>query len=261
VDVSGEPGQAPVVTYVTPLEIGSTYRETIWEGTGPELVDGGPVLFDFWLEDATDASVVSQTYDSRPETRQLTREALGEDLYLSLRGQRVGARVLQVSPASSSGSANFPSVTVLDILPLRASGEPIDPRADLPAVTLGGDGAPSIVSTGTDPPSYLIAQPLIRGSGPQVGTLDTVTFQYSVFTWSGEPIDSSWSRAKPESQSMLDLPKALADGLLEQTVGSQIELVVPPSEPMQITKSLEYKDQTIVLVIDILATRTPTSEG
>lgn len=260
VEVGGEPGFRPVVTYVPPLTVSSTYRRTIWEGTGPELVEDEPVLFDFYLENATDATVAGQSYDTQPVVRDLSREALGEDLFQTLRGHRAGARLLQVAPAPSSGQDRYPSVTVIDVLPLRADGEPVAPRDDvvLPTVTLGPDGAPSIAATGTDPPSTVVTQTLIRGSGPQVASQDTVTFQYAIFTWAGEPIDSSWDRGQPDSQSLIDLASVLSDWLVDQPVGSQIEIVVPPTESLQISQSQEYKGQTFVLVLDILSTRTPT---
>ena len=259
-EVGGEPGVRPVVTYVPPLSVSSTYRRTIWEGTGPELVEDQSVLFDFYLENATDATLVQQSYDTQPTVRDLSRESLGEDLFQTLRGQRVGARLLQVAPAPSTGQDRYPSVTVIDVLPLRADGEAVAPRDDvvLPAVTLGSNGAPSIAPTGTDPPTTVVAQPLIRGTGTQVAAQDTVTFQYAIFTWAGEVIDSSWDRGQPESQSLLDLAAVLSDWLVDQPVGSQIELVVPPTESLQIGQSEEYKGQTFVLVLDILSTRTPT---
>lgn len=258
IEVSGLVGQAPTVTYVTPLSVTDTYRDTIWPGDGPVLVEGGPVLFDFWLEDATDATVVSQTYDSKPETRQLTPEALGADLYETLRGAHVGARLVQVSPAVASGVAGFASVTVIDVLPLRANGEAVELRSDLPAVTLSDSGAPSVAASESNPPSILIAQPLIRGAGAQVGPQDTVTFQFAGFSWvTGEVFDSSWSRGQPESWSLLDLPDAFSEGLVDQTVGSQIELVVPPSYALKIAQSQEMSGQTVVYVVDILSTRSP----
>ena len=50
VTVTGEPGAAPTVTYITPLDVDSTVKDQIWPGTGPELVDGQAVLIDFWLD-------------------------------------------------------------------------------------------------------------------------------------------------------------------------------------------------------------------
>ena len=262
VDVAGDPGKAPTLTYVAPLEVASTFRRTIWPGTGPELVDGGPVLMDFWLENATDATVVKQTYSDGPATRTLTEEDLGADLYASLRGQRVGARILQVAPGAGSGSTRYPPVTVLDVLPLRADGEPVAPRADLPAVTLAAVGAPSVTPLTTAPPTALVAQSLKRGTGAQVGAQDIVTFQYAGFAWgTGELFDSSWDRGAPVSHSLLDLSQAFTEGLVEQTVGSQIELVVPPTYPLGVTAGAELSGQTVVFVVDILSTRAPSDAG
>ncbi|MCL2466548.1 MAG: FKBP-type peptidyl-prolyl cis-trans isomerase [Micrococcales bacterium] len=277
VEVAGEAGVKPVVTYVAPLDVSSTYRTVIWEGTGPLLVEDRPVLFDFYQENARDASIVRQTYDHgpgcymvtvggrapacgpRPVTHELSRETLGEDLFQTLRGHRAGARLLQVAPASGSGSDRFPSVTVIDVLPLRAQGETIAPRTDVefPTVTLARDGAPSITPTGDEPPSKVVSQPLIRGTGTPVGTRDTVTFQYTMFTWDGEAVESSWERNQPESQPLEDLPATFSDWFTDQPVGSQFELIVPPGEPLKIRQSEEYKDQTLVLVVDILSTRPP----
>ncbi|MCL2422987.1 MAG: hypothetical protein FWD11_03685, partial [Micrococcales bacterium] len=267
VEVSGEMGVKPVVTYVAPLDVSSTYREVIWEGTGSVLVEDQPVLFDFYQENARDASVVRQTYDHgpgcylvtlggqtptcgpRPVTRELSRETLGEDLFQTLRGQRTGARLLQVAPASGSGADRFPSVTVIDVLPLRAQGEAIAPRTDieLPAVTRDNVGSPSITPTEAEPPSKVVAQTLIRGAGPQVGANDTVTFQYTMFTWDGDVINSSWERGQPETQPLEKLDKTFSGWFTDQPVGSQFELVVPPGEPLQIRQAEEYKDQTLVL--------------
>jgi len=257
VTVSGEPGAAPTITYVTPLQVDKTRTEQIWEGTGADLVEGGPVLIDFWLEDATDASLVKESYSTNPTAMLLTEEDLGTDLYDTLRGQKVGARLLQVSPGSGSGATSYPTVTVVDVLPTRADGEPVPPRSDLPAVTLDASGAPSITATGTDPPSTLVAAPLIRGTGEQVGASDVVTVQYTGFAWTtGEPFDSTWTHGLPVSFSLQDV-QAWAEGLVDQPVGSQVMLVVPPTYALGVTDSEELAGQTVVFVVDILATGHP----
>ena len=78
---------------------------------------------DFWLEDATDATLVKESYSTNPTAMLLTEEDLGTDLYETLRGQQVGARMLQVSPGSGEGATDYPTVTVIDVLPTRADGE------------------------------------------------------------------------------------------------------------------------------------------
>jgi peptidylprolyl isomerase len=257
--VSGESGQAPTVTYPTPLRVHEPVHEVVWEGTGPELVDGRPVLLDFWLEDASDASLVKESYTSSPTPRMLTEEDLGKDLYATLSGRKVGARLLQISPASDASASSYPTVTVLDVLPTRAAGEQVAPRDGVPAVALDDSGAPTLTPTGTEPPGELVVQPLQRGTGDQVTAGDVITVQFTGFVWSsGEPFDSTWTNGSPVTFALEDVP-AWSEALVEQTVGSQVMVVVPPSYALGATQSEEFAGQTIVFVIDLLATRTPAA--
>jgi len=258
--VSGEAGHAPTVTYRTPLRVAEALHEVVWEGTGPELVDNRPVLLDFWLEDASDASLVKESFTSSPTPRMLTEEDLGKDLYATLSGQKVGARLLQISPGSDTGASSYPTVTVLDVLPIRADGEPVPPREGVPAVTLDDDGAPSLAPTGTEPPTGLVVQPLIRGTGEQVAEGDVITVQYTGFVWeTGEAFDSTWTKGSPATFSLDDVP-AWSEALVEQSVGSQVMVVVPPSYALGATQSEELAGRTIVFVIDLLATRAPVTD-
>lgn len=255
VTVTGDPGGSPTVTYLTPLSVDETFREEVWPGTGAELVDGAPVLIDFWLENATDASLVKESYSTSPTPRMLTVEDLGTDLYETLRGQQVGARLLQVAPGGSG--ADYPTVTVLDVLPTRAEGEPVTPDPALPVVTEDGAGAPAITPTGTPPPADLVVQPLVRGTGAQVTAGDVITVQYSGFGWDdGALFDSTWQRGLPVSFLLSDVPP-WAEGLVDQPAGSRVMLVVPPSYPLGVTDAEELSGRTVVFVIDVLATGSP----
>ncbi|HEY5554440.1 MAG TPA: FKBP-type peptidyl-prolyl cis-trans isomerase, partial [Cellulomonas sp.] len=75
--VTGDPGSRPTLTYVTPLAVSKAVHKVVWQGTSDQLVDGEPVLVDFWLEDASDAAVVKESYSSSPTARPLTVEDLG----------------------------------------------------------------------------------------------------------------------------------------------------------------------------------------
>jgi len=254
--VTGDSGGRPTLTYVAPLTVDSVYRRTVWAGTGPALVEDGPVLLRYWVEDARDARVVTENYSTSPVPRVLSLAELGEDLYGTLSGQRVGARLLQVTPPGETADAGFTTVTVLDVLPTRATGTPVTPRADLPVVTLADDGSPTIAPTGAPAPTRLVVQPLLRGSGAQVEPTDVVTVQYAGFTWDdGTEFDSTWARGVPVSFSLSDVP-AWAEGLADQPVGSQVLLVVPPTYGLGATASAELTGKTVVFVIDILATGT-----
>ena len=256
VEVTGATGEEPTLTYDAPLEIAEATSEVVWEGSGPELEDGGPVLLDYRLQRADDASLVEETYSSVPKPFTLTPEVLSSDLYDALSDQTVGTRLLLLVPATSDTSS-FASVMVVDVLPTRAWGEPVEPREGLPTVTREEDGEPVISVPQGPPPGSLVVQALLRGDGDQVVEGSTVTVQYTGVRWSdGSEYDSSWAQGGPESFDLGSgvLP-GLAEGLLEQTVGSQVMLVIPPASG----GAVGGEEDTLVLVVDILATSAPVA--
>jgi peptidylprolyl isomerase len=258
VKVTGDAGKEPKLTYSKPLAITDVSSQVIWEGSGPKLVDGGPVLLDFRLEKARDASLVKGTYSSVPEPFTLTPETLSPDLYDALSGESVGARILLLLPATSETSS-FASVMVVDVLPTRASGQAVPPRAGLPAVTLGSDGEPTIATPNGSPPSDALVQVLIKGDGEQVAKGATVTVQYAGVRWSdGSTYDSTWAQGGPKSFDLsAGILPGLAEGLVEQTVGSQVMLVIPPASG----GAVGAEDDTLVLVVDILAASNSNPKG
>jgi len=256
VQVTGDAGQEPTLVYAAPLAITRVTSEVIWKGSGPRLVDGGPVLLDYRLENATDASLVEETYSDVPKAFTLTPDTISPDLYDALSGQSVGARILLLLPATSD-TASGTTVMVVDVLPTRASGEAVPPREGLPAVTLGDDGEPSIATPVGDPPGPLLVQALIKGDGVQVEEGATVTVQYTSVRWlDGSTYDSSWVQGGPKSFDNLgtEVLPGLAEGLVEQTVGSQVMLVIPPASG----GGVGAEDDTLVFVVDILAANNPS---
>lgn len=255
VTVTGEPGAAPEIAFVTPMAVTAPRVEVIAEGTGPRLTDGGPVLVDFYAESAADGSVINETYSSEPRAYLLSEQSLGVEIHQALVGQRVGSRILQVVPPSEGQPAG--TVTVFDILPTRADGEVLDPRAGLPTVDLATDGTPTVtVPAETAPPAELVVQPLIRGLGPQVSAGQVITVQYVGVRWSdGSVFESSWESGQLPVSFPIGVQSVLEgwdEGLVEQAVGSQVLLIVPPDMAYGVTRP-ELADETLVYVVDILS--------
>lgn len=253
VEVLGELGTEPELVFSTPLEVTEASLEVLAEGTGPELVDDEAVLIDFYAESAVDHSVIGETYSAEPKAYLLSAEALGLDLYDALRGRRVGARVLQLVPGTDGHPA---AVVVLDILATRAAGEPVEPRDGLPTVELAPDGAPTVTVPAVEPPAELVVQPLIRGEGPQVAAGQVITVRYTGVTWAdGTVVETSWGPGSLPAAFPIgvgSVPAGWDEGLVEQTVGSQVLLVLPPEAGYAGTDD-ELADQTLVFVVDILA--------
>lgn len=256
VAVTGEPGALPELEYEVPFVAEEPRVEVVWEGDGPEVVEGQAVLVDYYAESGEDAALVGETFTREPKGFLLTAEALGTDIYEALVGRTVGSRVLQVVPAGSG--QEFTTVAVFDLLPTRAEGDPVPPRAGLPTVTLDDDGAPQITVPATPPPTDLVVQPLIRGAGRQVEAGQVLTVQYTGVRWSdGTVFDSSWEPGDLPAPFPIGVGSVIPGwdtGLVEQTVGSQVLLVVPPQLGYGGTDH-ELADETLVFVVDILAAR------
>ena len=111
----------------------------------------------------------------------LTEEDLGTDLYETLRGRAGRCPHARDQPRQRRGcdglSDGDGGRRAADARGRRGQAS----ACDLPAVTLDVSGAPTITPTGTEPPTTLVAQPLIRGAGQQVAATDVVTVQYTGF--------------------------------------------------------------------------------
>ncbi|WP_402372007.1 FKBP-type peptidyl-prolyl cis-trans isomerase [Isoptericola rhizosphaerae] len=258
VDVSGPEGEPPVVDYPKPYDIVRSGSRTLRPGSGEPLEDGGPVLLHMYAEDGRDGSVISSTYLDAPAWYTFDAGSLGQNLYESLRGKRVGARVLVVEQDDE-----VPVVLVVDVLPTRASGTDVEPQEGHPRVLRDTDGTPMVRVPDAEPPGELVVQPLIRGSGPQVDIGQVVTVRYVAVRWSdGSVVDSSWEPGVAPQSATIGIGRLVEgwdQGLLEQAVGSQVMLVVPPELGYGGTGS-ELADETLVYVVDILDARYQVAE-
>jgi peptidylprolyl isomerase len=140
----------------------------------------------------------------------------------------------------------------------RAKGTAVPAVAGLPTVKLASNGKPTITVPQTAPPTTLVAQPLIKGAGSVVKAGQTILVQYTGVIWkSGKKFDSSWDRGKPTSFpiGVSQVISGWDEGLVGQTVGSQVLLVVPPDKGYgaqgQPSAGISGTD-ALVFVVDIL---------
>ena len=104
----------------------------------------------------------------------------------------------------------------------------------------------------------LVSQALIKGTGPVVAAGQTITVHYTGVIWgSGKQFDSSWDRGSPVNFVIgkSQVIPGWDEGLVGQTVGSQVLLVVPPDKGYgtagQSSAGISGTD-TLVFVVDIL---------
>jgi len=269
VDVSGEVGEPPVLDFPQPFGVAESTSRVIEEGDGDEISPNSIVSFDFVFVNGRDGTELSTSYDAEP-AQLVFEDSLMAGIYEGLNGVPTGSRVLVgISPTDGLGADETQGVEATDTLlfvadihdvrvPLaRAEGEAVEPAAGLPTVELADDGAPTITVPDSDPPAELVVQPLIEGDGAVVETGQTITVHYTGVIWdTGAVFDSSWESGSPATFE-IGTGSVIAgwdEGLVNQKVGSQILLVIPPAKgyPDGSPDGSIKGTDTLVFVVDIL---------
>jgi len=251
---------APKISWPSGIEFAKDQSSVVWPGMGAALVDGQPLLLDMYVQSLDSGTVLRNTYDGLPQSYLLAPELLGDDLYQVLLKARVGTRILSVAPSQGEFVDESAIVIVIDVLADTAVGEAVPARADLPRVTNEASSEPNILlSADQQLPTELTPATLIRGAGEQIELGSFIIAQFkAVYTTDGKTEDKSWlagdvrqSTWPPEQapfEGQVGKGKLLLgwdEGLIDQTAGSRVMLVVP--------EDWGYPGEgTLIYVIDIL---------
>ncbi|HVT69676.1 MAG TPA: FKBP-type peptidyl-prolyl cis-trans isomerase, partial [Trebonia sp.] len=133
----------------------------------------------------------------------------------------------------------------------------------LPTVTApkpGSTAGPTVtIPTKAAPPKSLTVKTLIKGKGAVVKKGQDIAVQYDGLIWrTGQSFDSSWSRNTPFTTPIGEgqVIPGWDTGLVGQTVGSRVLLVIPPADGYgsagESQAGIKGTD-TLVFVVDILA--------
>lgn len=265
----GDLGAAPELTFDQPFTVSAPVARVDVEGTGDEIGADQSVTIQYVAVSGDDGTVLGSTWESAaPESLALGDSTFVKALRDAIIGQNVGVRVLFAAPGGEATEqapaypATIMAIEVTDArtVPTRAEGETVVPPEGLPVVTLADDGAPSIeIPEGAAAPEALVAQPLIKGTGPEVQAEQSITVQYTgwLFDDPSEPFDSSWSRGEP-FQTTIGTQSVIPgwdEGLIGQTVGSQVLLVIPGDKGYGANGTPDGSippNATLVFVVDIL---------
>ncbi len=274
IQITGEDQpQGPTVTLSEkPLEVSGTTRKVLRPGQGVVSTSGGYVYAHIVIVSGTTGTVLENTYEKQVAAVSLDTEGPLRGMRSGLIGVRAGSRVLVAAPPRDSfGAAGNPELGIggkdhlvfyLDVLevPLpQAEGTEVAPVSGLPTVTeFDPATGPTIQMPTTEPPTELVSQTLIEGTGPAVTAGQTVTVHYVGALWKdGSVFDASWTRNEPFPVANIGKGQVISGwnkGLVDKTVGSRVLLVVPPAEgygeagrPPTISGT-----DTLVFVVDIL---------
>ena len=267
VKMAGKAGAEPTLTFTKPFAVTAPIARVESKGSGAKLAKGELVSMNYVAISGKDGSKEDTTFGATAFPFTLGAAMMPAALNTVLEGQKVGTRVLLAMPAAAAdATATTPatpaSATLLAIeitgakaIPLRAKGATVAPPVGLPTVALAADGAPTITPVKTTAPTTLVVQPLIKGAGAPITAGQTVTFQYVGALWDGTVFDSSWKNGSPFTTAIGagKMIKGWDNGLVGQTVGSQVLLVIPPDSGYGAQASQAIPaNSTLIFVVDIL---------
>jgi FKBP-type peptidyl-prolyl cis-trans isomerase len=165
-----------------------------------------------------------------------------------------------------SGCSSTPSATT-SAAPTTAAAASPTPQSTPAASSAAVAGIPALGANATDlktaplipastgqPPTQLLTQNVVVGTGPTAKPTDTVNVRYVGALYNGTPFDSSWSRGDaPISFPLNQVVPGFAQGIEGMAPGGRRVIVIPPA--------LGYGDQTqgpipggstLVFVVDLV---------
>jgi peptidylprolyl isomerase len=285
VTAKGSFGAKPTVTI--PKEKASTTLavKTLVQGKGATITKSDLFLSNFtiYVWSGKTNKLLDSTYSSSP---QVLPASLLPGIESAVAGKKVGSRVLAVIPPKqgygTSGNSELgvkgtdTLVFVLDLIQKYNSGtvgatgsQTYSGGGSLPTVSkLVANKAPTItIPKNTTAPTSLVTKTMIKGTGPTVTKGEDLVAQYVGVNWrTGKVFDSSWSRSLPYSFKIGANPSQVIKGwdlgLVGQTVGSRVLLVIPPADAYgktgQSQAGIKGTDD-LVFVVDIVGAVSPNA--
>ena len=264
VTATGKLGSKPTISFNAPMTVSDGSYAVLQKGDGATIEDGdrvcaqgialnakdGTSLFDTWKDNTPDCSI------------KVSSSTLVSPYYEQIKGAKLNTTIaFGVNDENSSGYSYIMAMTLVskskDLE--KATGERItDIPADLPKVTLADNGKPSIDMNGQGSVNTLVTQTLIKGKGTKLTDSDTAVVKYTGWLTNGKQFDSSWDKNTTFDADLSDSGQIISgwkQGLIGQTVGSQVLLIVPPDLGYGADGSGDTipGNSTLVFVIDILA--------
>jgi peptidylprolyl isomerase len=270
VEVSGSGDGEPTVDVRTPFHVSSTASKVLERGEGTAIVDENQlVVLDITVTSGeTGESVIATPYSgdlSRVFTLSEWMQGF-PGLVSALDCVTEGSRlVVGLAPddlaegaAASIGLGEDESaVAVVDVrkvyLPKADGADQFTEGHGLPTVVRAPDGRPGIIVPDATPPADVTVEVIKHGDGPELTADDVARAHYTGVVWeTGEVFDSTWD-AQPAQVSEEALPPAVVSALDGRTVGSQVLVVIPPSEGFgEEQQGAIPGGSSLVYVIDLL---------
>ncbi len=278
VTVSGTFDKSPTVNIPKAKGTGDLYTKTVIQGSGAKLTTSDGMIGNYVAYDwsGKNSKLLGSSYTQGAPS--LFVGQLLPGLEKALIGQKLGSRVLAVIPpkdAFGSSGNSQEGIGGSDTLVFVIDMDKTFGTAGVPGTQAGTAGGalptvtpPAAASTAgpainipakANPPKTLQVKTLIKGNGAVVKKGQDLAVQYTGVIWRiGKVFDSSWTRKTPLTTVIGEgqVIKGWDTGLVGQTVGSRVLLVIPPADGYGSAGAAQAGikgTDTLVFVVDILA--------
>jgi peptidylprolyl isomerase len=278
VTVTGTFNKAPKVSIPKQKGSGPLLTKTLIQGSGAKLTSSEGMVGNYVAYDwsGTSSKLLGSSYSQGAPS--LFTGQLLPGLEKALVGQPLGSRVLAVIPPKDAYGSQGNStvgvkgtdtlVFVVDMISTFDTGSVTGkPQSNgggaLPTVVepkTAAAGPTVTINTKAAPPKTLQVKTIIKGTGPAVKKGDDIATNYNGYIWrTGKSFQSSWSTPNQPFTTVIGEGQVLPgwdSGLVGQTVGSRVLLVIPPKDGYGSAGSSQAGikgTDTLVFVVDILA--------
>lgn len=257
--VDGE-GVDATVTVPADAAFAGVERTVIAPGDGEEIFVNNLVSVRYQIVDAASGEVLDSSARGEDGLLPVLLDTNQSSLFVAaLECEPVGSQIVLTLPGSvlGEGASNIVVYAeAVEHLPEVATGTPVDPTPGMPTVELDDAGSPTITIPDSTEPTETKVALLKQGDGATVAPGDLVVVQYRGVKWSdGEEFDSSWGRdAAPSQFQTTSVVTGFRLALEGQKVGSQVIVQMPPADGYGAVDGNELQQESLVFVVDILAT-------
>lgn len=247
VEITGDFGAAPEVTWKSQMSADKTEPRTLVEGDGPTIEAGDQAFAYLWVGNGYTKKEAYSGYEGgQPEMLTADDKSLSAVFADLLTGAKAGSRLAAVANAAEVfGEAGNPSIGVANEDAVLIVMDVVSPILDKVegAAQPAPAWAPAVVEaegavTGLDfskapaPTKQLRKAVLVQGTGAEVPADGSVLVRYLGQVYKGaKPFDQNFDKAANELQpfSLDGVVAGWKQGLAGQKVGSRVLLAIPPA--------------------------------
>jgi peptidylprolyl isomerase len=274
VQIAGEFGAEPEVTWSSRMTAGKIEAETLVTGDGAALEEGDQVLAHLWIGNGYLERKAFSTHDEDATAELVTVDAQLPPFLTAVKGATIGSRIAVTSSAeeafgaagnASLGIGNKDAVLVVVDLVSGIDEGPTGTGPPGPAWVPPLELTKGVVS-GLDfegvpePTKELRKAVLVRGEGAAVEKGNAIVVRYLGQVYGGKkPFDENFSTGTPTSFAIGTgaVIKGWDQALVGATVGTRMVIAVPPElgygEEGKPDAGIKRTD-TLYFVVDVLAT-------